>query len=41
MQGKDKKLVDKKWKEKIQRAYEGGKKQINMIGMASIASGRR
>ena len=33
--GKDKKPVDKQWKEKMQRAYERGIKQISMIDMAS------
>ena len=33
--GKDKKLADKQWKEKMQRAYERGIKQINEIDMAS------
>ena len=39
--GKDKKLVDKQWKEIVQRVYERGIKQINMIDMASIAYGKR
>ena len=39
--GKDKKLADKQWKEKMRRAYERGIKQISMIDMASIAYGRR
>ena len=33
--GKDKKLADKQWKEKMQSAYEGGIKQVSMIDMAS------
>ena len=33
--GKDKKPIDKQWKEKMQRAYERGIKQISMIDMAS------
>ena len=32
--GKDKKPADKQWKEKMQRAYEKGIKQISMIDMA-------
>ena len=34
--GKDKKLADKQWKERMQRVYERGIKQISMIDMASI-----
>ena len=33
--GKDKKLADKQWKEKMQSAYEEGIKQISTIDMAS------
>ena len=33
--GKDKKPVDKQWKEKMQRVYERGIKQINMVDMAN------
>ena len=33
--GKDKKPADKQWKEKMQRAYEGGIKQISILDMAS------
>ena len=32
---KDKKPTNKQWKEKMQRAYESGIKQINKIDMAS------
>ena len=35
--GKDKKLVDKQWKENAQRAYERGMEPINMMDMASVA----
>ena len=38
--GKEKKPADKQWKEKVQRAYERGIKQINVIDMASIACDR-
>ena len=34
-EAKTKKLADKQWKEKMQRAYEKGIKQISMIDMAS------
>ena len=33
--GKDKKPTDKQWKEKMQRAYKRGIKQISKIDMAS------
>ena len=33
--GKDKKPVDKQWKEKMQKAYERCIKQISMVDMAS------
>ena len=33
--GKDKKPTDKQWKEKMERAYERGIKQISMIDMES------
>ena len=33
--GKDKKLANKQWKEKMQKAYENVIKQICMIDMAS------
>ena len=33
--GKDKKPTNKQWKEKMQKAYERGIKQISMIDMAS------
>ena len=39
--GKNKRPVDKQWKEKMQRAYERGIKHISMIDMASIAYGKR
>ena len=39
--GKDKKPTDKQWKEIMQRAYERGIKQINMIDMTSIETRMR
>ena len=39
--GKDKKPTDKKLKEKMQRAYERGIKQISMIDMTNKETGKQ